>query len=107
IIKSRGLLEAQMLAVIDGLEQGAEFRAGYELNAEQAAMISSESVGRMLRPAEVSRLISWMKSEFERKNLQSNEQHLESIDRLAIESALFDETAHFLPADAVRFRGRP
>jgi len=56
VLEARELLEARMLAAIDGLDECAEFAGGYELNAEQAGMISSQSLGRMLPPAEVSRL---------------------------------------------------
>jgi len=91
-----------MLALIDCLDQGAEFAEGYELNAAETAMISAHSIGRMLAPAEVSRLLAWLESEAARKNPQPNQQHLTSIDRLAIASALFDEPAHCLPACAAR-----
>jgi hypothetical protein len=90
-----------MLACIDGLDGSAEFADGYELSPEQVAMISTQSVGRMLAPAEVSRLISWIKSELQRKNMETNQQHLESIDRFAIASELFDDPAHCLPTDAL------
>jgi len=101
--EARELLEARMLAAIDGLDECAEFAGGYELNAEQAGMISSQSLGRMLPPAEVSRLIAWIKSEGTRKNIPVNQQHLESIDRLAIASSMFDESSHYLPQNAAAF----
>jgi hypothetical protein len=104
IIKARELLEARMLAAIDGLDGGAQFVEGYELHAAEAAMISLQSIGRMLTPAEVSQLIAWIESEASRTNRQVNHRHLRSIDRLAIESALFDEPKHCLPAEAVALR---
>ncbi len=97
IIEARELLEARMLAAIDGLDACAEFAAGYELSAQQAGMISGQSRGRMLAPAEVSRLIAWIESEAARKDLPLNQQHLDSIDRLAIASSMFDESSHYLP----------
>ena len=104
IIEARELLEARMLAAIDGLDQCAEFAEGYELNGQQAAMISDQSRGRMLAPAEVSRLITWIESESARTNMPSNQQHLQSIDRLAIASSMFDESSHFLPDTAGALR---
>jgi hypothetical protein len=96
-----------MVAAIDGLDQCAEFAQGYELSARQAAMIPDQSRGRMLAPAEVSRLIAWIESEGARTNMPSNQQHLQSIDRLAVASSMFDESSHYLPdtAGAVRANG--
>jgi len=104
IIEARELLEARMLAAIDGLDQCAEFAQGYELSPRQAAMVSDHSRGRMLAPAEVSRLIAWIESEAARTNMPSHQQHLQSIDRLAVASSMFDQSSHFLPdtAGAVR-----
>ena len=104
IIEARELLEARMLAAIDGLDQCAEFAEGYELSGRQAAMIPDHSRGRMLAPAEVSRLIVWIESEAARTSMPSNQQHLQSIDRLAVASSMFDESSHYLPdtAGAVR-----
>jgi len=104
VLEARELLEARMLAAIDGLDECAEFAEGYELSAQQAAMISSQSLGRMLPPSEVSRLISWIKSETARKNGPVKQQHLESIDRLAIASSMFGESSHCLPENAAAFR---
>ena len=104
IIEARELLEARMLAAIDGLDECAEFAEGYELSPRQAAMISDHSRGRMLAPAEVSRLIAWIESEAARTNMPVNEQHLQSIDRLAIASSMFDESSHYLPDTAGAIR---
>src|SRR5438270_6377777 len=45
IIEARELLEARMLAAIDGLDECAEFAEGYELSAQQAAMILGPVTG--------------------------------------------------------------
>jgi len=52
-----------LIAAIDGLDEYADFAERYELGAQEAAMISAHSVGRMLPPAEVGRLIAWIQSE--------------------------------------------
>jgi hypothetical protein len=73
IIEARNLLEARMIAVIEGLDKCADFAEGYELSPQEAAMISSQSVGRMLPPAEVNRLIAWIESEAARKSIQTDQ----------------------------------
>jgi hypothetical protein len=72
IIEAGELLEAQMLAVIDGTDEGAQFANGYQLSAAQAALISARSVGRMLPPDEASRLLAWIESEAARTIMRTN-----------------------------------
>ena len=70
IIEAGALLEARMLAAIDGLDQLADFSEGYELSAQHAAMVSANLIGRMLSPDEASRLMAWIESEATRKEIQ-------------------------------------
>lgn len=72
IIEARNLLEARMIALIESLDKFADFAEGYELSSQEAAMISSSSIGRMLPPAEVNRLITWLESEAARKGIQTD-----------------------------------
>ncbi len=67
MVEARTLLEARMLAAIDGLDQLADFSRGFELDAEQAALVSPHSVGRMMLPDEAHRLMVWIESEASRK----------------------------------------
>ena len=71
ILEARELLEARMLAAIDGLDQLADFSEGYELSAQHAAMVSANLVGRMLSPDEAGRLTAWIESEAARKSMQT------------------------------------
>jgi hypothetical protein len=73
IIEARNVLEARMIALIEGLDKCADFAEGYELSTQEAAMISAHTVGRMLPPAEVGRLIVWLESEAARKRIQADE----------------------------------
>jgi hypothetical protein len=66
IIEARTLLEARMLATIDGLDQLADFSEGYELNAHRA-MVPANVIGRMLSPGEAA----WIESEIARKGIQT------------------------------------
>ena len=68
IIEARELLEARMLAAIDGVDKLADFFEGYELSAQHAAMVPADLIGRMLSPDEASRLMAWIESEALRKN---------------------------------------
>jgi hypothetical protein len=69
IIAARELLEARMLVTIDGLDRGADFFAGYKLNAHHAAMVTADLIGRMLLPNEIDRLLAWIESEAARKKM--------------------------------------
>jgi hypothetical protein len=68
IVKAGALLEARMVAAIDGIDNAAEFLEGHELEASDAP---AHSVGRMLPPDEAHKLISWSEAEAFRKNLQA------------------------------------
>src|SRR5438128_130190 len=69
ILEAGTLLEARMLAALDGIDQLAEFSEGYELSAHHAAMVTANLVGRMLSPDEASRLMAWIESESTRKEV--------------------------------------
>lgn len=62
-----------MIALIEGLDKCADFGEGYELTPEEAAMISPHSVGRMLPPADVNRLLTWIESEAVRKGMRTDQ----------------------------------
>jgi len=66
IVEARALLEARMLAAIDGLDQLADFSEGCELSAQYGATVSASLIGRMLSPGEVA----WIESEAIRKGIQ-------------------------------------
>ena len=66
IVKAGALLEARMVAAIDGIDNAGEFLEGHELGAEDAP---PDSIGRMLPPEEAHKLISWTEAEAFRKNL--------------------------------------
>jgi len=69
IIAARELLEARMLVTIDGLDRGADFFAGYKLNAQHAAMVTADLIGRMLSPHEIDQLVAWIEGEAVRKKM--------------------------------------
>ena len=69
IVKAGTLLEARMVAAIDGIDNAAEFLEGHELSAPEAP---PNSIGRMLPPDEAHKLVSWSEAEAFRKNLQIN-----------------------------------
>jgi hypothetical protein len=73
IIEAAELLQARMLAAIDGLDKLADYSGGYELSAEQTAMIWPNLIGRMISPEEAARVLSWIESEAARKNVESSE----------------------------------
>ena len=69
IIEAGELLEARMLAAVDGLDKGGDFAEGHALNRHCGAMVSSRLVARMLSPDEANRLMAWIESEAARKAL--------------------------------------
>jgi len=73
IIEAGELLEARMLAAIDGLDNGGDFAEGHALNGQCAAMVSPRSVARMLSPDEADGLRAWIESETARKGLAGKE----------------------------------
>ena len=85
IIEARELLEARMLAAIDGIDRLANFSQGYELSAQHAAMVSPSWIGRMLTPDESGRLLAWIEAEATRKSSRTPEfdQMLLATDRLS------------------------
>jgi hypothetical protein len=73
IIEAGELLQARMLAAIDGIDQLADFSSGYRLSDQHAAMVSAKWIGRMLTPDESGRLLAWIESEATRKRMRTPE----------------------------------
>ena len=73
IIEAGGLLEARMLAAVQGLDKGGDFAEGHALNGPCAAMVPPRSVARMLSPDEADGLMAWIESETARKGLAGKE----------------------------------
>jgi hypothetical protein len=60
IVSAGSLLEARMLAAIDGVDDRADFSEGHELRAKD---VPHHVIGRMLPPDEAHRLIAWSEAE--------------------------------------------
>ena len=65
IVRAGALLEARMVAAIDGVDNSGEFIEGHELNASDAP---DGTIGRMLPADEAHKLVSWSEAEAFRKN---------------------------------------
>jgi hypothetical protein len=62
IERAESLFHARMLAVAHGIGRAADYSEGKEVDAEHAALVPRDHVGRMLSPPEAQRLIEQMAS---------------------------------------------
>jgi hypothetical protein len=60
IIAAPSLYHARMRAAVDGIGRAANYSEGKELDAEHAALVPKEHLGRMLSPEEARQLIDRM-----------------------------------------------
>ena len=68
IVHAGSLLEARMLAAIDGVDDRTHFLEGHELRTQDAP---SHAIGRMLPPDEAHKLRAWTEAEAFRKTFRS------------------------------------
>jgi len=57
IIDSAGLAQARLRAAVEVRDQGAAFCEGHELDGDTAAVIPTDSIGRMLSREEAAKLV--------------------------------------------------
>jgi hypothetical protein len=57
ILDSSHLMQARMRAAVEGIDQGADFAEGHELDQETAALVPASAIGRMLSQEEATALI--------------------------------------------------
>jgi hypothetical protein len=62
IIEAPSLYHARMRAAIGGIGRAADYIEGKEVDAEHAALVSQDCIGRLLSPEEALQLIEQMGS---------------------------------------------